>query len=74
MELVNRSAKSTAMAQRSVKCAFCREPIVLADAMRNRGVCRLCCLEIDELGWRTIYDRDHNLGQIPVNLRTAYKL
>ncbi len=62
------------MAERSVKCVFCHEPMLLADAMRNRGVCRLCCLEIDELGWRTVYDRDHRVGQIPANLRTAYKL
>jgi hypothetical protein len=26
------------------------------------------------LGWRTVYDRDLAIGQIPENLRTAYKL
>jgi hypothetical protein len=74
MESASRVGKSTATADRSVKCVFCRDPILLADAMRNAGVCRLCASEIEEFGWRTIYDRDQNVGQIPANLRAAYKL
>ena len=65
---------TSAMAERSVRCAFCRDTILLADAMRTLGVCRLCSSEIAEFGWRTVYDRDLNIGQIPANLRRAYKL
>ena len=74
MELVTRVRKTTAASDRSVKCVFCRDPILLADAMVSAGVCRLCTSEITEFGWRTVYDRDQNIGQIPSNLRSAYKL
>ncbi len=74
MESGPRPVRPTATAERSVKCVFCRDPILLADAMRNAGVCRLCASEIEELSWRTVYDREQNLGQIPANLRAAYKL
>jgi hypothetical protein len=40
----------------------------------SAGVCRLCVSEIEEFGWRTVYDRDQDVGQIPANLRAAYKL
>jgi hypothetical protein len=66
--------KTTSTGERVVKCVFCRDPIALADAMRMAGVCRLCASEIEEFGWRTVYDREQNLGAIPANLRTAYKL
>jgi len=65
---------TTAMAERSAKCVFCRDAILLADAMRTLGVCKICSLEIAEFGWRTVYDRDLKIGEIPVNLRLAYKL
>lgn len=74
MELNLRIPRSTATSDRSVKCVFCRDPILLADAMRTAGVCRLCASEIEEFGWRTVYDRDLSVGQIPANLRAAYKL
>ena len=74
MEIVTRTGKTTATSDRSVRCVFCRDPILLADAMRNSGVCRLCASEIEEFGWRTVYDREQQLGQIPPNLRIAYKL
>lgn len=73
MELPGRT-KSTATAERSVKCVFCRDPISLAVAMLSAGVCKLCASEIEEFGWRTIYDREQNIGEIPANLRAAYKL
>lgn len=73
MEL-EKSHRSTATAQRTVKCAFCRDQMPLAEALRGRGVCRLCRLEIAELSWRTIYDRDLRIGEIPSNLRQAYRL
>ncbi len=66
--------KTTATSARLVKCVFCRDPILLAEAMRTAGVCKLCASEIEEFGWRTIYDRDQSVGQIPANLRAAYKL
>jgi hypothetical protein len=69
-KLINTSV----MAERSVKCAFCRDTILLADAMRSLGVCKLCSSEIAEFGWRTVYDRDLQIGEIPTNLRLAYKL
>jgi hypothetical protein len=74
MELVTRVRKTSVTAERSVKCVFCREPICLADAMQSAGVCKLCVSEIAELGWRTVYDREQNIGQIPANLRASYKL
>jgi hypothetical protein len=55
------------------RCVLCRDPIVLADATRD-GACKLCASELEELSWRTVYDREQNVGQIPANLRAAYKL
>ena len=74
MEIQKRIAKVNLIADRTVKCVFCRQLMPLADAMKKRGVCLLCSFEIAELGWRTVYDRDLQLGQIPKNLRTSYKL
>jgi hypothetical protein len=74
MEIQTRISKITLTADRTVKCVFCPDLIPLADAMRKSGVCLLCSFEIAELGWRTVYDRDLAIGQIPENLRTAYKL
>jgi hypothetical protein len=58
----------------SPRCAFCRDPISLTEPTPASGLCRLCESEIEELGWRTVYDREQNVGQIPANLRMAYKL
>ncbi len=74
MERSSRISKTTATVDRSVKCVFCRDSIALAEAMHNAGVCKLCASEIEEFGWRTIYDREQSIGQIPANLRAAYKL
>jgi hypothetical protein len=74
MEVLTRVRRTTPMSDRSVKCTFCGDPILLADAMRSAGVCKLCASEIEEFAWRTVYDRDGNIGQIPANLRVAYKL
>lgn len=74
MELQARIVRTTAVEQRYVKCVFCHDLIQLAEAMRSKGVCRLCKMEIAELAWRTVYDRDLNVGEIPANLRDAYKL
>ncbi len=69
-----RSHRTTTIAQRMVRCVFCRDPIPFQEAIRSRGVCRLCIEEIAELGWRTVYDRDGNVGEIPANLKAAYNL
>jgi hypothetical protein len=61
-------------AGRMVKCVFCPDLIPLALAMQTRGVCRLCIAEIDELHWRVVYDREQQLGEIPANLKAAYRL
>jgi hypothetical protein len=74
MELSTRVRKTAATSDRSIKCVFCRDPILLGVAMLSAGVCKLCASEIAEFGWRTVYDRDQNIGQIPTNLRVAYKL
>lgn len=66
--------RTTPTAQRMVKCAFCRDLMPLAEAVKGRGICRLCRLEIAEMSWRTIYDRDQRIGEIPENLREAYGL
>jgi hypothetical protein len=75
MELpLSKVVNTSTIAERSAKCVFCRDTIALADAMRSLGVCKLCSMEIAEFGWRTVYDRDLNVGEIPANLRLAYKL
>ncbi len=74
MEFQTRTARTTTVAQRTVKCVFCRDTIPFSVAIKTRGVCRLCIAEIEELGWRTVYDRDRNLGVIPANLKSAYSL
>ena len=74
MELASRARKTTAISDRSVRCVFCRDPILLADAMRIAGVCRLCTSEIEEFDWRTVYDREQNIAHILANLCAAYKL
>ncbi len=71
---VPRTFRTTTIAQRTVKCAFCHDPIPLTVAIKTKGVCRLCMEEIAEFGWRVVYDRDQNLGEIPVNLKVAYGL
>lgn len=74
MELQLRTIRTTTIAERSVKCVFCRDPIPLTEALKSRGVCAMCQVEIAELGWKTVYDRDLNIGEIPANLRAAYNL
>jgi hypothetical protein len=74
MEALKQEETSAMRVEPTLKCAFCRDPMPLADATLFGGVCRLCASEIAELGWRTVYDRDQKLGQIPANLRAAYKL
>ncbi len=74
MEVQAQSHRTTTIAERMVRCAFCRDPIPLQAAILSRGVCRLCLDEIAELGWRTVYDRERNIGEIPANLKAAYNL
>lgn len=74
MELQEIRRSTTGAAPRMVKCAFCRDLMHPAEAIKGRGVCRLCRLEIAEMSWRTIYDRDLCIGEIPINLREAYGL
>ena len=75
MQVVGHSRKrSVPAADRAVKCVFCRDPIRFSDPTRASAVCKLCASEIEEFGWRTLYDRDLNVGQIPANLRAAYKI
>ena len=69
-----RTTRTTTIAQRTVKCAFCHDTIPFTVAIKSKGVCRICIAEIAELGWRVVYDREQNLGEIPANLRTAYNL
>lgn len=71
---VARTTRTTTIAQRTVKCAFCRDTIPLTVAIKTKGVCRLCMEEIAEFGWRVVYDREQNLGEIPSNLKDAYDL
>ena len=63
------------VANRSVRCVFCRDTIALNEYLKTQTpVCRLCRIEMTEFGWRTVYDREHGIGDIPANLRVAYKL
>jgi len=61
-------------AERTVKCAFCQQRLTPTEVVQPSGVCGLCASEIKELGWRTIYDRELKIGQIPANLKATYKL
>ena len=72
--VVNQVEKTITAPECAAKCAFCRDRIPPADAMQTAGVCKLCFSEIEEFGWRTVYDREQKVGQIPSNLRAAYKL
>ena len=74
MQVVGHSRKSPIATDRAVKCVFCRDRIPFSDPTRTSAVCKLCASEIEEFGWRTVYDRDLNVGQIPANLRAAYKI
>jgi hypothetical protein len=73
MESLTRDGK-TVSTERTLKCAFCKDRIPEAERAQTGGVCKLCASELEEFGWRTVYDREQNLGQIPANLRAAYKL
>jgi len=74
METFSRNGKAAPPPEGVVKCVFCRDPIPFADVTKFDRVCKLCACEIEEFGWRTVYDRELNVGQIPTNLRAAYKL
>jgi hypothetical protein len=74
MQVVSHVRRSSNQGPPRARCVFCREALPLGDPTRSSGVCKLCASEIEEFGWRTIYDRDRNVGQIPANLRVAYKL
>jgi hypothetical protein len=69
-----RTTRTTTIAQRTVRCAFCHDTIPFTLAIKTKGVCRLCMAEIAEFGWRVVYDREQQLGEIPANLKVAYNL
>jgi hypothetical protein len=68
------SPRATAVAERRCRCLSCRESLPITEALRSGGLCRLCASEGAEMAWRTVYDRDGKVGEIPANLRAAYKL
>jgi hypothetical protein len=74
MAFSRREQTVAARSEGVLKCGFCKDPIPATDGERSGGVCRLCAAEVEEFGWRTLYDREQNIGQIPPNLRVAYKL
>lgn len=69
-----RTTRTTTIAQRTVRCAFCHDSIPFTVAIKTKGVCEICIAEIAEFGWRVVYDRDQKLGEIPANLRVQYNL
>ena len=62
------------VASRLVACLWCDESTTHADVTRNHGLCKSCVHDNVELSWRLVYDRDRNVGAIPINLRDAYGL
>lgn len=62
------------VANRIVNCLWCHQATFHAEVVRNHGLCRRCAQDNADIGWRTIYDRDLNIGSIPRNLRVAYGL
>ena len=73
MEPATSPIRST-VASRLVACLWCHESTTHADVTRNHGLCKSCVHDNVELSWRLVYDRDRNVGAIPVNLRDAYGL
>jgi hypothetical protein len=67
-------ARRTRAVDRMTKCLWCRGPVRVVLAARHRGICPLCLAEIAELKWRVVYDRERGIGEIPLNLRAAYRL
>ncbi|MGH7814537.1 MAG: hypothetical protein ACREQI_11130 [Candidatus Binataceae bacterium] len=67
-------AARNATAARVTQCLWCRRPVAYVESLRQHGFCRVCLEQDPEVGWRLIYDRDRNVGSIPVNLRAAYRL
>jgi len=63
-----------AVSNRVVACLWCHGPTTHADAIRNRGLCQQCAHDNGEICWRLVYDRDRNIGAIPLNLRITYGL
>jgi hypothetical protein len=63
-----------AVASRLVACLWCHAATTQAEVIRNHGLCRVCVHDNVELSWRLVYDRDHHVGSIPLNLRRAYGL
>jgi hypothetical protein len=57
-----------------VGCVVCHRPIPLPEFGRTGGACATCAEEVAEIAWKTVYDRDRGIGEIPPNLRAAYKL
>jgi hypothetical protein len=64
----------TKVSNRSATCLWCRRPAPHAEVVRNRGLCEPCATDNGEIGWRVVYDRDQQIGAIPLNLRRAYGL
>lgn len=53
------------------RCIGCSDVFPTTNVMAsNIGLCRLCA-EQSPYGWRTVYDRERQIGQIPANLAPA---
>ena len=63
-----------AASSRTVSCLWCHESTTHSDLMRHHGLCHACVHGIADISWRVVYDRDREIGAIPVNLRVAYGL
>ena len=74
MEAVNQNSGGADDTAQTVKCVICRETVAASELNPTSRLCRLCANELAEFGWRTVYDRDQNIGEIPANLRAAYGL
>lgn len=59
---------------RMTTCIWCHAPVLITAARRHEGICPLCVSENSEIAWRTVYDRERGVGQIPPNLRRDYQL
>lgn len=61
---------------RHFTCMFCKAPVRMLRTAADAGefaMCKPCRRELARRAWRLVYDRDGGIGEIPANLREAYR-
>lgn len=51
------------------RCVLCNKAVIVRSALAySRQVCPECAAQTPQ-AWRTVYDRDQGLGELPPNLK-----